>query len=190
MQQLEEIKKELKEILSSKRYEHSIGVMEKAKELAEIYQVNTKKAMLAGLTHDIAKEMEDKKIIAYANQNSINIDSVESKSIYLLHGPVGADICKNKYGFSEDVIQAIRLHTTGDEGMTLLDKIIFLADKIEKNRIYPEVEEIRKISLQNLDEALLIFINHNIERMIRKEGVIHPKTILFRNELILKKNTP
>lgn len=184
MEEIETIKKELKGILSIKRYQHSIGVMEKAEEFAKIYNIDTKKAALAGLTHDIAKEMSNKEMLEYVLQNDIKVDSIEMESPSLLHGPIGADICKKKYAFSEDMARAIAIHTTGDENMSIFDKIIFISDKIEKNRVYDCVQDIREVSVINLDEALLLFLNHHIERMIKKGKIIHPKSILFRNSII------
>jgi len=187
IEDIEVVKNELKQILSPERYKHSIGVMEKAGELAQIYSVNVNKAMLTAVAHDIAKEVGDEKSIEYARNNGIGIDSIELENPYLLHAPVGADMCKKRYNFTEEMCRAIAIHTTGDKDMSIFDKIIFLSDKIEKNRTYDMVEEIRNISLQNLDEAVLLFLNHHIERMIRKDRIIHPKSILCRNTLIKDK---
>ena len=186
MQDIEVVKKDLKGILSPKRYEHSIRVMKKAIKLAKIYSVDINKTALAAVAHDIAKEMDKKEMLIYINNNSINADQIEKNQPNLLHGAIGADICKKKYGFTEDMARAIDIHTTGDVNMNTLDKIIFLADKIEKGREYSSVEEIREASLKDLDEALLLFLNHHIERMLQKGKIIHPKSILFRNELIMK----
>ncbi len=186
MTQIEEVKEDLKGILSEKRYNHCINVMEKAEELCKIHNINPENITAAALAHDIAKEMSTDDLMLYTDNNHVNADEIEKKQISILHGPVGADICIKKYGFSEEMARAIRIHSTGDVNMSVIDKIVFLADKIEKNRTYEKVEEIRKASEDDLDKAILLFLNHHLERMIKKGRIIHPKSILLRNELVDK----
>ena len=97
--QLEQIREEVKHILSEKRYKHSLGVEKRAAELGAIYGVDIEKAKLAGLTHDIAKEMTKEEIFAYAQENGIQLSPIEREIPKVLHGKIGADICKKKYGF-------------------------------------------------------------------------------------------
>ena len=185
---IEEIKIDLKETLSEKRYNHCIAVMEKAEELAKIYNANTEEVMITALAHDIAKEMTIDEMMSYIKKNDIKIDDIEKIQPAILHGPIGADICKKRYGFSENMARSIAIHSTGDINMSKLNKIVYLSDKIEKNRTYDTVEEIREASQKDLDQAVLLFLNHHITNMIRKERIIHPKSISLRNELLLKQN--
>ena len=189
---LKKIDNDLKKELSEKRYKHSIGVMKKAEELAKIYKVDINKAKLVGLAHDIGKELSREEKIQYARENQIDIDDIELINVGLLHGKIGADICKKRYGFTYEMQEAIKYHTIGNENMTLFDKIIFIADKIEENRHYKinerqeRLEQIRKIVHEDLDKALLAEIDMSLEYTIKKEELIHPDMIFTRNRLITK----
>ncbi len=190
---LKKINEAVKKELSEKRYKHSVGVMEKAEELAKIYGADVNKAKLVGLAHDIGKELSREEKLQYAKENNIEIDEIEKINVGLLHGKIGADICKKRYGFTEDMQAAIKYHTTGSgkKEMTLLEKIIFLADKIEENRRYKdenkmaELEELRELAKKNLDLATIKAIDNSLIYTIQKGELIHPDSVLTRNGLIL-----
>ena len=190
---LKKINEAVKKELSEKRYKHSVGVMEKAEELAKIYGADVNKAKLVGLAHDIGKELSREEKLQYAKENNIEIDEIEKINVGLLHGKIGADICKKRYGFTEDMQAAIKYHTTGSgkKEMTLLEKIIFLADKIEENRRYKdenkmaELEELRELAKKNLDLATIKAIDNSLIYTIQKGELIHPDSVLTRNGLII-----
>ena len=187
-----QINEEVKAKLSEKRYQHSLGVMKKAEELAKKYGVDIMQARLVGLAHDIAKEMPKEEKLAYAEKNNIPVDSIEKINVGLLHGKIAADICKKKYNFTESMCKAIEYHTTGNENMDLLAKIIFVADKTEEGRSYKEqewqeeLEEMRKMSLENLDKTVLYLIDSSLVYTIQKKELIHPDSISTRNEIIIE----
>ena len=189
---LTEINKELMVKLSEKRYQHSVGVMKKAEELAKLYGVNINKAKLVGLAHDIGKELSDEEKIQYAKDNNISVDEVEKINIGLLHAKIGADICKKKYQFSEDMQKAIEYHTTGNKNMDILAKVIFVADKIEDGREYKDewkmkqLNEVRDLAKENIDRALLYEIDSSINYTIQKKKLIHPDSIYTRNMIIVE----
>lgn len=191
-QLLKRIDGDLRNILSEKRYNHSLGVMKKAEELAKIYKVNVNKAKLVGLAHDIGKELSKEEKIKYAEENNIEIDSIEKINVGLLHGKIGAHICKVRYEFTDDMQNAIKYHTTGNEKMDMLAKIIFVADKIEDGRKYKdekkleELEVARKIALEDIDKAVLYLIDSSLEFTIKKKELIHPDSIRTRNKIIAK----
>ena len=188
------INKDLKDILSEKRYNHSIGVMKKAEELAKIHDENINKAKLVGLAHDIGKELSENEMIQYTKENNIEVDEIEKINIGLLHAKIGADICSKKYGFSIDMQNAIKYHTVGNLNMDLLSKIIFVADKIEDGRNYKDEDKskdlklAREIVITNIDKALLFEIDCSIKYTIQKGKLIHPDSILIRNKLLINKN--
>ncbi len=182
---LEQIQKEVKEILSEKRYNHSVAVMERAEELAKIHGEDVEIAKLVGITHDIAKELNEDEIKEYVKENNIEIDEIEEKQLYLLHGKIGADICGKKYGFTDYMKNAIELHTTGSKNMTKLDKIIFLADKTEKTRNFADIEEAIEISNKSLDKAMIYCLNIVIQDNIKRGRLVHPNTIITRNDIML-----
>ena len=184
---IEQVKRELKEILSEKRYIHSIGVMERAEELAKIYGVDVDQAKLVGLTHDIAKEFTKEQAIEYVKKHRIVLDEIEKEQPGLLHGKIGAHICREKYKFTKQMQKAIEYHTTGDKKMDILAKIIFVADKTEAYRTFSDLDYIVKLSNQNLEDAIIYMINIAIKKTIKRGELIHPKSIITRNALILEK---
>ena len=187
---LNKIDNDLKKVLSEKRYNHSLGVMKKAEELAKIYKIDIDKAKLVGLAHDIGKELSKEEILEYARKNNIEVDSVEEVNVGLLHAKIGADICKRKYGFSQDMQNAIKYHTVGSENMDLLAKIIYVADKIEDGRTYKDEEKmkelqvVRDLATKDINKALVYEIDSSITYTIQKHKLIHPDSILTRNMLL------
>ena len=189
MKSIEDVKQELEKMLSPKRYEHSIGVMEKAIELAKIYGEDEEKAAYAALTHDIAKEMEDEELINYAIENNITLTEDDKLIPMALHGIIGSNIVKKKYNFTDEMCDAIYYHTTGRPNMTLLDKIIYVADKCEETtRISEHANELREIVKEKgLDEAILFVMDDwTLAKAIENKKLIHPNTIYARNDIISK----
>lgn len=184
MESIENIQTELKKNLSEKRYLHSVGTMKMAKILANKYNVNENIAMLAGLAHDMAKEIPLEQAMEYIKQNKINIDEIEKQNTALLHAKIGAHMSK-KYGFTEQMQNAIKYHTTGNPEMDELAKIIYVADKTEETRNYEEIEKIRELAMQNIDEAIIAILDHDIQKNINKKVLIHPDGVLLRNKLLL-----
>ncbi len=186
METIENIQEELRQTLSGERYNHSIGVMKKAEELAKQYGIDVHIAALTGLAHDIGKEIPNQEKIQYCKEQQIEIDEVEIRNVGLLHAKVGAHITK-KFGFTEEMQKAILYHTTGHLDMDLLAKIIFIADKIEENRDYDGVEELRKLAIQDIDQCTLIILDKTIQKNIDKGVLIHPDGIFARNQLLTLK---
>ena len=131
--------------------------------------------------------MEEEVAYEYANKHNIQFDEIEKNEPALVHSKIGASICKEKYNFTNEMTQAIMYHTTGHVKMTTFDKIIFLADKIEENRTNEDVEEIRKIAEENLDEAILYALRRSIKYTIDKKRLVHPDSINLMNKIIIEK---
>lgn len=189
MEEIEKIKEDLKQILSEKRYIHSIGAMEKAIELAKVYGEDEEKLALTALTHDIAKEMTVEEYYKYAEENNVELSKDDKMCTSVLHGIIGANIVKKKYGFTDEMCRAIYYHTTGITNMTTFEKIIFLADKVEeRTRPKDKADVIRNIIKEKgLDEAILwIADDYTIPKAIKNRGILHPNTINVRNEIIEK----
>ena len=189
MMNYEDIYKDVEKRISEKRFIHSIGVAKKAKELAKIYNVDEEIAEKVGIAHDLAKNLSDEEMTKYANANNIEIDEMERIKPELLHGKIGADVAKKVYGFNEDMQNAIKYHTTGRANMSILEKIIYVADKTEENRkgIRFNLQKSRELSKENLDEALLFLMNEFIVYSINNNIVIHPETLTARNYLLINK---
>ena len=186
---LEKVKEEVRKSVSEARYQHSLGTMQKAKELAELYGEDPLEAMLTGMVHDIAKEMTKEQYFLYCVQNKIEMDEFDKIQSVVLHGKIGADIAKKKYHFTKEMQNAIYYHTTGRANMTKLEKIIYLADKIEDTRENTqELEQIKNLAKRDMDEAILWDIDHiTIPKMIRQRKMIHPNSIFARNDIIKRK---
>lgn len=183
----EEVEKIVKETLSEKRYNHSVGVAKRAEELAKIYGEDIEKARIIGIAHDIAKQMPIEEAIKYVKENGIVFDEIEEKEPSLWHSKIGADIAIKKLGFSKDMAQAIIYHTTGNINMNTMDKIIYIADKTEEGRDYINLELAREISNKDLDEGILYVSKVAIEYSLKKDSLIHPDTINLINKLINEK---
>lgn len=178
------LEQEVKNTLSPFRFQHSLGVMKKAEELATVYQVDIEIAKLTGLAHDIAKEMSDQELLLFAKNHHLDVDPVELAKPTLLHGKVGAIIVGEKYNFTKEMQDAICFHTTGRKDMTMLDKIIYVADKIEDNR-QKVPDELKELATQNIDVVLKYFYTTAIEKAIRKDSLLHPLTVEARNSLLI-----
>ena len=186
---IEKIKKDLKENMSEKRFEHSVSVMKKAIELAKIYNEDEDEAALAGLTHDIAKEMPDDEAFIIAEENGIELDEIEKINTKLLHGKIGAFLAKEKYGFNERITDAIKFHTETAPEMDNLSKIVYVADKIEDTRVSEKVDldKQREVAMQNLDDAVIMILEASTLKQIEKGRLIHPNGIYTRNYLLMNK---
>ncbi|PEA56445.1 phosphohydrolase [Bacillus pseudomycoides] len=174
----------VKQQMHEKRYIHTIGVMETAIELAKQYGVDEKKAEMAAIFHDYAKcrpisEMEEiikrehlpKDLLLYNKE--------------LWHAPVGAYLVEQEVGITDaDILQAITYHTSGHEQMTMLDKVIYVADYIEPGRKFPGVEEARKLAREDLNQALLYALKHTIQFLMEKNQTIYPLTFQTYNAVI------
>ncbi len=173
----------VKKHLPERRYIHTIGVTDTAVMLAKRYGADERKAELAGIFHDYAKyrpkeEMEN--IIRRENmpQDLLLYDSE------LWHAPVGAYLVQKEVGISdEEILDAIRYHTTGRPGMTTLEKVVFLADYIEPNRAFPGVEEVRKAAENSLDEAIVLSLQNTIRFLLSKNQLIYPQTVETYNDI-------
>lgn len=186
MQTVEKIQEELKQTLSEKRYLHCIGVAKMAEKLAKQYNIDEQTAYLTGLIHDMAKEISVEDSKNYLKEHNIAIDEIEEKNPALLHAKVGAELAKNKYNINEQMQKAIQYHTTGNAQMDKLAKIIYVADKIEETRNFEGIEPLRKLAFQDLNKAMLAILNYDIKKNIENGKLIHPDSILTRNNIIEK----
>lgn len=178
-----EINKYLKKNLSEKRYQHSIRVMQKAMEYAILYQQDIEQAQITALAHDIAKEMGEKESKKYIIKNNLDENLLLPENKYLIHGYVGADILEKRYNFTKEMADAVRYHTTARKKMTMLDKIIYLADKTEDGRDFPNIEEEREIAIENIDEAIILTLQNSINHKLKKGKKINQLSIDALNDL-------
>lgn len=181
---------ELTKRLSAKRLSHSIGVSQTAESLAVRFGCNKEKARLAGLLHDLAREVPVNELLQRAQAFGIVVCDIEQAEPVLLHAPLAAKMAQAEFGIDDaEIMQAIILHTTGGLNMTRLDKIIYLADVIEPSRSFKGIDKIRQVAHTDLDEALLLALDQSICYIVKRRGLIHPATIVARNEILRKGST-
>ncbi len=188
MQNIDEITKYLKENLSEIRFAHTMGVAETAKSLAKRWGADEHKAFLAGLVHDCAKEIQVDESVKRLKSYGYIPDSRESRSPALLHAPLGAYMAEELFGITDrEVLDAVRYHTTGRADMTLLEKIVYVADFTEPGRKYRESVEVREISKTDIDAAVLAEADAVIKFTIDKGKPVHTDTIIARNSMLFKR---
>lgn len=172
--------------MSEKRFLHVLGVEKTAIELAKRFGGDIEQAALAGLTHDYAKERPDEEfeLVIYRDGYDLNLLKYGNA---IWHGIIGADFVERELKITDQaVLQAIRLHTTGAAQMTLLDKILYVADYIEPGRDFSGVEEARKLAEVDLDAAVAFETKHTLAHLLENEQLIYPKTLETYNQWVVK----
>ena len=172
------IRKILEKTLDEKRFEHTLGVAYTASALAMRYESDVKKAEVAGLLHDCAKCISNEKKLTMCQKYNINVNEVEQKNPFLLHAKLGSFLAMKKYKVTDkDIINAILNHTTGRPEMSLLEKIVFVADYIEPNRIQaPNLVLIRKTAFIDLDKSVLMILGDTLNYLDSITEAIDPIT--------------
>lgn len=175
---LELYKKKLQKKLDADRYEHTIGVAYTAAALAMRYGADIEKAQLAGILHDNAKCIPLDKAMQISEKYNITFSEAELANPALMHAKVGAYLAMHKYKITDkEVIRAILYHTTGRPNMTLLEKIIYIADYIEPGRNKAtNLEEIRRMAFIDIDQALLMILSDTLDYLHKVNGEIDPMT--------------
>lgn len=175
---------QLKKSLSPNLFRHCSGVAETAAELAVRLGYDENKAWLAGWLHDCAREWPEEKLLSFAQQHSIETDKYSLSHPILLHAPVGALVAQ-AWGITDsEILLAIRNHTLGYPGMSLLEQIIYAADKIEPGRNYHGINELRKTVQHDFQTGLRQIAAQSIHYTLSKKQPIHPITAGFWNWLV------
>lgn len=183
----EEYQKRLRKVLSDKRFAHSLGVMETARALAEHYGEDAKRAALAGLLHDVAKELSIDESLLKCEAYGVKVDAYMARAPKTIHAPLGAAVLKNEWGITDEgVLHAVAVHTLGCAEMSLLDKIIYMADYIEPNRTFEGVAELRAQAFRSLDEAIMVGASWTLTEIIENGRTIHPVSLKVYNEYAIK----
>lgn len=170
--------------MPEKRWKHTLGVVQSAIALAERFGGDVQQAELAALLHDYSKAWETSRMALIIRQEGLPEELLHYEK-ELWHAHVGAWAVQTEHGIDdEEVLDAIRYHTSGREGMTLLDKIVCLADYIEPGRDFPGVERLRKLAQVSLEKALVEGFDGTIAQLMEKRKLIFPLTVLARNDLM------
>ena len=172
----------IKTHLKPSRLEHTYGVSEEAAKLAEHYGEDPEKARTAALFHDMFRSTVVSMLDAYADEFGLPAELKNNPN--LAHGKIAAAVLKRDYGVAdEDFLNAVAYHTTGREGMSKLEKIIFLADAVEPGRNYPSVEEARRLAYEDLNRACLNVLENTVEYIKGKGEYLDPDTLRARDDL-------
>lgn len=174
----EEMKVALKSKMTEKRYEHTLGVEYTCACLAMRYGIDMEKAMTAGLLHDCAKHLLPEKKLQKCKKYNLPVQEFERKNPELLHAKLGAYFAEHKYGVKDlEILSAITWHTTGRPAMTMLDKIVYIADYIEPNRNQaPNLSIVRELAFKDIDLCLLTILQDSLDYLDKKKAAVDPMT--------------
>ncbi|QIN80218.1 HD domain-containing protein [Rubrobacter marinus] len=166
-----------RERLSDKRYDHTLRVAETAERLAGLHGLDPEKARLAGLLHDLARETDGEELLRIAAKNGVPVGDPEHEKPNLLHGPVAAVVARTELGVEDgNVLEAVRVHTTGAQGMGPLALVVFVADKIEPGREGEWVESLRGLAERDLKEAARASLESSISYTEERGRAVHPRS--------------
>ncbi len=176
--QLRKLRKEMEKLQDARRFEHTLGVEFTSAALAMRYGASVRDAQTAGLLHDCAKCLTDRERVSICQKNNISMTELEMENPFLLHAKVGAFLARERYGVTDqDILNAIHNHTTGRPGMSLLEKIVFIADYMEPGRSHaPNLEEIRCMAFADLDRTLLKILGDTLDYLDGGNGDVDPMT--------------
>lgn len=181
----------LKAALKPERYEHSLGVMETAGEMAARFGMDVEQARVAGILHDCAKNIAPEEAYRLCEEYGVALDGVSRQSFGLVHQYLGAALARAEYGIEDDeILSAIRCHTTGKADMGPLDKVLYLADFTEPNRDkepFAGLNELRALCKTDLDEAMLFALNISIKSIVDRGRMMHMDTVHAWNWFLTKK---
>lgn len=167
--------------------DHVLRVEGEADRLAELHDADRARARLAALGHDLVRNKRGDELLALASLYAIDPDEVERATPILVHGPIAARILVRDYGLDDaDVLAGIDCHTTARAGMSALEKVLFVADKIEPEKLErnPDWREVRDLAQTNLDRALLRYLDLQLEQAVQRRWLIHPRSLEARNQVI------
>ena len=167
-----------RERLSNKRYAHTLRVAETAERLAEIHGLESKKARLAGLLHDAAREVGKEELLRVAEEDDLAVGDFEHERPMLLHGRVAAELARRDLGVKDgEILDAVRAHTTGEPEMGPLALTLFVADKVEPGREGPSVEDLRELACKDLRRSACAALEASISHNEDRGRPVHPKSL-------------
>lgn len=179
--------KRLRSLLGPARFKHSLRVRNMVLYLSKSHSVNTKKARIAGLLHDVSRHMDRNGLLRFAEKIKMNIDPISRFEPKLLHAALSAYIAKKTFGIKDaQVLKAISSHTLGRKDMSILEKLVYVADHVEEGRTHAGVMAARKLAKADLDQAIVAISGSMIKYLVGKGLPVHPMTVEVRNYYILK----
>ncbi len=191
MTDLEAVRRWLAEKVSSRRLLHSEGVLAAATDLADSHGVEAAPLQLAAMVHDCARELAGDELLRRAGEWELPLRQVDRISPVLLHGRVGMEMARRELGIDDPrVVSAVYYHTAGHPDMDIADKLFFLADHIEPGRGYERVDELRRLAAADVDAALLLAIDINLDYLSASGKTVDPDTLALRARLSGRNHSP
>ncbi len=182
----DEFLNEIKKRLSRYRFIHSVNVADEAKRLAVKYGADAEKAYTAGLVHDIMKDLPKQEQLEMFRKYSVELSGVELASPKIWHAVCGELFLRNELNVSdEEILSAVRYHTTAKAGMSLLEKVLYVADYTSAERDYPDVDVMREKADRSLEEAMLYGLQFTIDEMVKEGRPVHPDSLDAYNEVAI-----
>lgn len=186
-QRNDEFLEEIKKRLSQYRFYHSLCVAEQAKKLAKKYGADEEKAFTAGLIHDIMKDTDINVQRRLIEKYNGKMSETQLASEHVWHAVSGELFLEHELGVTDgEILSAVRCHTTGKAGMSLLDKVVYIADFTSADRDYPDADIMREKAEKSLDEAMLYGLQYTLIKTVKRSGVLHPDSLFAYNETVLK----
>ena len=179
----DEIDEKVKELVKEKRYDHSLLVSIEAEKLAVHYGIDSEEAKLTGLAHDIAKDFSDEENEYWINKYNLDKELLSDRYRKMVHADVGALVCKEWFNFSDEMCNAIKYHTVANDVMSMLDKIIFIADKIGRRDIPEDLKVLKEMAYEDIDKAMIYFLEREQVYLEKNGGRLLPQTIKLLSSL-------
>ncbi|NLZ45107.1 MAG: HD domain-containing protein [Clostridiales bacterium] len=185
--EIEKYKCYLEENLSEKRYKHSLNVATEALKLAERYGADVDRCYLAGLLHDIAKELPVEKQLEYVKLSDLDVSEAEKSIKPVLHGISGAVLVDKLFNIKDSEIRnAIRYHTVARANMSLVEEIIYIADIISEDRDYKNIDEMRNYALISVDKVMYEALKYSVKKLANRNKIIPISTIEAYNQYVVR----
>ncbi|MFH1709479.1 MAG: bis(5'-nucleosyl)-tetraphosphatase (symmetrical) YqeK [bacterium] len=179
--------KKLKGLLGPSRFKHSLRVRDKVLHLSKFHKVSVKKAGIAGLLHDVSRHMDRGGLLKFAEKIKVKIDPISRAEPKLLHASLSAYIARTEFGIRDrQILRAISSHTLGRKHMTMLEKMIYVADHIEEGRSHAGVASTRKLAETDIDQAIVAISSSMIKYLSDNDLPIHPMTIEVKDHYLKK----
>lgn len=179
--------KRLQRLLGPSRLKHSLRVREKVIHLSKFHRIDLEKASIAGLLHDVSRFMDRRGLLKFAEKIKMKIDPISRFEPKLLHAPLSAYIARKKFGIRDpQILRAVASHTLGRKNMTMLEKIVYVADHTEEGRSHAGVRRARMLAEADLDQAIVAISTSMIKYLLGKSLPVHPMTVEVRNYYLLK----
>jgi len=177
----------LRKLLGPSRFKHSLRVKEKALHLSRFHKVDQKKAGIAGLLHDVSRYMDRTRLLKLAEKIKMKIDPIARFEPKLLHAPLSAYIARTKFGIKDrQILKAVSSHTLGRKNMTMLEKIVYVADHVEEGRSHSGAAHARRLAQMDINQAVVAISSSMIKYLLDNDLPVHPMTVEVRNYYLIK----